>query len=629
MQQRAKKGFFWLICSPGGEEPCNQRRRSHAFPPQIQNNYYRTCKPIHHAASPRVLQKHMTSMTSSRTVSIILVLLMLVFSIGVVWAIGTETKGALKDSVRGELMSIAGTAASQIDGDAFVRVQAGGEDTEEFQKVRDQLRQVKEAVPDILFIYTMRDREGLIEFVVDGDYGYADDASLIGDAYPEAEPELYLGFEGLSADEEFTTDQWGTVLSGFAPIRDSAGNVVGIVGVDMDSTVVLDEIHFINTIFYLFAFAVMVTGAGGFFVIERRRAVAEAKIEESEKRYRQLFEQAGDCILIFEAEGENAGRIVAANKSAASMHGYTKEELLSMKISDLDAPESRTGVEDRLRRILNDEEVRGEVVHVRKDGTTFPMEINARLFVVGQKNFVLAIDRDISERRHAEKILSLASKKQNLLNLITFGDIKNAMFSLLGYNELERELMTDEQGLAYLEKEVDLIHQVDHWIGFAKQYQDLGVMPPTWQSVHNAWLYALSHLDTMHLERRSGVEGLEVYADSLLETVLYTLLENSLEHGESVSAIALTFHETEDGLTIVFEDNGVGIPLDMKTVIFDRKHEKKKGMGLFLVKEILEITGIGIRETGVPGEGARFEMQVPRNHYRFVSSDRDGFSSDD
>ena len=96
-----------------------------------------------------------------------------------------------------------------------------------------------------------------------------------------------------------------------------------------------------------------------------------------------------------------------------------------------------------------------------------------------------------------------------------------------------------------------------------------------------------------------------------------------------MSALALTCHETEDGLRLVFEDNGVGIPMDMKTVIFDRKHEKKKGMSLFLVKEILEITGIGIRETGMPGEGARFEMLVPRNHYRFVRSDGEGFLPDD
>ena len=606
-----------------------KRRKGPLLHELIQNYYYRTCKSIHYAAFPRVLMQHMTNTTSSRTVSIILVLLMLVFSIGVVWSIATETQGVLKDSVQDELMSVAGAAASQIDGDAFVLIQTGSEDTSEFLAIRDQLRGVKEAVPDILYIYTMRKSDGLIEFVVDGDYGYAEDASMIGDDYPEAEPEMYQGFEGLSADEEFTTDQWGTVLSGFAPIHDREGNVVGIVGVDMDSTVVQDEIDYLNTVFYLIVFAVMITGAGGFFVSERRRAIAEAKIEKSETRYRQLFEQAGDCILIFEAEGEDAGRIVAANKAAATMHGYTTDELLSMNISDLDAPECRVTVPERLHRVLNGEEVRGEVVHVRKDGTTFPMEINGRLFSEGRKNFILAIDRDISERKHAQKILSLAAKKQNLLNLITFSDIKNALFSLLGYIELEKEFMTDEQGLAFLEKEVELIHQVEHWIRFAKQYQDLGVVPPTWQNVHNAYLYALSHLDAMHLERRSEVEGLEVYADSLLETVLYALLQNSLEHGESVTEIALTCQETDDGLTLVFEDNGVGIPFDMKGAVFDRKHEKKRGMGLFLVKEILEITGITIGETGVPGEGARFEIHIPHNHYRFAGSQGDPAPPDD
>ena len=571
----------------------------------------------------------MANTTSSHTVSIILVLLMLVFSAGAVWSIATETKGVLKDSVREELMSIAGATASQIDGDAFILLESGSEDSTEFLIIRDQLRRVKETVPDILYIYTMRQNGGLIEFVVDGDYGYADDASLIGDAYPDAEPEMHLGFEGLSANEDFTTDQWGTVLSGFAPIHDSDGNVVGIVGVDMDSTLVQEEIDYLNSIFYLIIFAVMIAGAGGFFAVERRRASAEAQIEESEKKYRQLFEQAGDCILIFEAEEENAGSIVAANKAAATMQGYTVEELLSMKISDLDIPGSHADIKDRMSRVLKGEEVRGEVEHVRKDGSTFPLEINGRMFCVGQKRYILAIDRDISERKNAEKILSLATKKQNLLNLITFSDIKNAMFSLLGYIELEKEYITDEQGLAFLEKEADLIHQVEHWIRFAKQYQDLGVVPPTWQNVHNAYLYALSHLETKHLKLRSEVEGLEVYADSLLETVFYALLENSLEHGESVTEIALTCHETKDGLAVVFEDNGVGIPLEMKEAVFDRKHEKKSGMGLFLVKEILEITGITIRETGIPGEGARVEMHVPHRHYRFVRFDKEDLLPDE
>lgn len=570
----------------------------------------------------------MAGKIASRTVSLLLVLLMLFSSIGIVWSISIETQEALMDSVQDELMSVAGTTASQIDGDVFVLIQVGSEGTAEYLALRDQLHQVKEAVPDILYIYTMRKNGGVLEFVVDGDYGYADDASCIGDVYAEAEPEMYMGFEGLSADEEFTTDQWGTVLSGFAPIRDSTGNVVGIVGVDMDSSVILEEIDYLNTIFYAAVFAVMVAGALGFFAIEQRRTAAEGKVEASEKKYRQLFEQAGDCILIFEAEGKNAGRIVSANRAAAVMHGYTLDELLTMKITDLDSPESGSGARERMQRLLSGEEVRGEVTHVRKDGTTFPLEINGRLFLIGQKKLVLAIDRDISERRHTEKILELATKKQNLLNLITFSDIKNAMFSLRGYIELEKEFMVDDQGLVLLEKEEALIEQVEHWIRFAKDYQNLGVVPPTWQDVTNAFLYAISHLDTTRLHQRSEVDGLEVYADSLLETVFYALVENSLEHGESATEITLTSHETEEGLTLVFRDNGIGIPAGMKEAIFDRRHDKKKGMSLFLVREILEITGIAIEESGVPGEGARFEMHIPKNHYRYMTGGEEPSPSD-
>jgi len=56
----------------------------------------------------------------------------------------------------------------------------------------------------------------------------------------------------------------------------------------------------------------------------------------------------------------------------------------------------------------------------------------------------------------------------------------------------------------------------------------------------------------------------------------------------------------------------------MKEKIFDRRYKEKKGIGLFLVREILSITGITIRETGEPGKGARFEILVPKGVYRFI-----------
>ena len=71
-------------------------------------------------------------------------------------------------------------------------------------------------------------------------------------------------------------------------------------------------------------------------------------------------------------------------------------------------------------------------------------------------------------------------------------------------------------------------------------------------------------------------------------------------------------------LVITWEDNGMGIAEDDKEKIFRRGYGKNTGMGLFLVREILSLTGISIRETGVAGSGARFEIVVPEGKYRLA-----------
>ena len=72
------------------------------------------------------------------------------------------------------------------------------------------------------------------------------------------------------------------------------------------------------------------------------------------------------------------------------------------------------------------------------------------------------------------------------------------------------------------------------------------------------------------------------------------------------------YRESGSGVIIVFEDNGIGIPANQKEAIFNRKAFRDTGLGLFLVREILTLTGITISETGIPGHGARFEIRVPK-----------------
>ncbi len=155
----------------------------------------------------------------SRLVSILLVILILLITSVTIYSLSSGTKVALKEAVQEKLITVAGIAATEIDGDSFARLQPGDEDTEDFIRIRDNLHRIKVASPNIRYIYTMRNNEGTAEFVVDGDYGYESDSAVLGESYPQAEPPLFAGFSEPSANDAFTTDQWGTVLSGYSPVR--------------------------------------------------------------------------------------------------------------------------------------------------------------------------------------------------------------------------------------------------------------------------------------------------------------------------------------------------------------------------------------------------------------------------
>ena len=554
---------------------------------------------------------------TSRTISLLLVVLVLVLTAVTVYTITSEAHSALRQSSQEELMDVATAIATQINGTSFARIQPGDEGTPGFLLVRDQLHRVKGGTSDIHFIYTMRrDGPGVV-FVVDGDYGFTGDTAKIGQPYPQAEPELFAGFSGPSVDKEFTTDQWGTVLSGFAPIRDTSGAVVGIVGVDMDSSDVAAAINRLNIIVSIVGLLAVFLAALGIFVVDHRRAVAEQAIEESEQKYRALFERAGDAIFLLDAEGPVPGRIVAANASAADMHGYSPAELETMTIAHLDVPGAPVTATETIHGVLNSGWIHGERLHSRKDGTVFPIEFSASPLTIGQKKYILVIDRDVTDRKKDAEAFQRTTNKLNMLNTVTFSDIQNTVYSIDGYLTLGAD-SCDGKMKEFNEKEQELVRRLRRTLDFARNYRDLGTKPPTFQDVERVFLFAVSHLDMSAIQRTIELDGLEIYADSLLERVFQALADNVITKGKTATKLALTYSKDAGGLTIVFEDNGVGIQASLKEAVFERGFGTQKAMELFLVREILGITGITIRETGTPGAGARFEIHVPPGEYRFA-----------
>ncbi|HSQ92709.1 MAG TPA: HAMP domain-containing sensor histidine kinase [Methanoregula sp.] len=163
-----------------------------------------------------------------------------------------------------------------------------------------------------------------------------------------------------------------------------------------------------------------------------------------------------------------------------------------------------------------------------------------------------------------------------------------------------------------------LIRRITCSLDFAKNYQDMGMQPPRWQNVSQTFLFAISHLDFLSITHTLDVGSLEVYADPLFEKVFYNLMENVIRHGTGSSAVRLWYRKKTDGLVLFVEDNGIGIPQEEKQMIFDRGYGKETGLGLFLVREILSITGMSIKESGMYGQGACFEIFIPRGAYRFA-----------
>lgn len=169
-----------------------------------------------------------------------------------------ETKKALKEQMRTELMSVASAIAVNIDANLHSGIKPGDEGTPAYKTIAQELLRVQNANDQITYIYTMRRTEDGAVFVVDPD---PEEPCAIGEAYDEVNDEMLAGFERPSADHEFVTDKWGTYLSGYAPIKDSLGNSIGLVGVDMTSKDVIARQKFIgNTIYLIIGISVLFAG---------------------------------------------------------------------------------------------------------------------------------------------------------------------------------------------------------------------------------------------------------------------------------------------------------------------------------------------------------------------------------
>lgn len=366
------------------------------------------------------------------------------------------------------------------------------------------------------------------------------------------------------------------------------------------------------------------------FIDISERKQAENELRESRERFRQLAEVFPETIFETDAEGF----VTYANKNGLEQFGYTEEDFSKgINIYNLVSPDDRDRVLLKVQgRTQGFDRNYLEYQAQKKDGSTFwvmglwvPVMAHGR--AVGLRGFLL----DITERKlielemayHEQELMQFSSalgranKKLTLLFGITRHDINNQLTILMGYLAMLEEQQPDPTLNQYFMTINTAAERIAAMIQFTKEYEQIGVNAPAWHDCRTL-------VDTAAKQVRLGPvtvqndlpKGAEVFADQLISKVFYTLVENAVKYGGKITTIRFSAVERGEDHVVVCEDDGVGIPLKEKEKIFLREFGEKTGIGLAISREIIDITGITIHETGEPGKGARFEITVPKRSYR-------------
>lgn len=370
----------------------------------------------------------------------------------------------------------------------------------------------------------------------------------------------------------------------------------------------------------------------------------ERALRESEERYRALFERAPDSIIIMGTEGEEAGKIIAANSAAAAQHGYSVEELCSLKIHDLNTPEANLVAGELFRRITNGEWITSELWHFRKDGSRFPIEVHAGPLKINGRNYVLGFDRDItarklaeeSDRKYLEQIsqlnrelsanayeLLVANKELESFNYSVSHDMRGPLTRISGYCQLmlEDSGSLDPKIRTYLTRVYESSCWLDEMLEAMLKLSRLARAEfiPTKINLSTIVEDVIRDLSLAEPGRAIDVTiepDVEVFGDpQMLKVLIDNLINNSWKYSAHKERTSIIFGKQNDGPSPVYFVRDKGAGFDMKDAdklfrVFTRLHDqsqfKGSGIGLATVQKVISRHGGAIWAEGEVGQGATF-----------------------
>lgn len=363
------------------------------------------------------------------------------------------------------------------------------------------------------------------------------------------------------------------------------------------------------------------------YIVSITRDVTEQKqlekeINESEAKYRAIFEQSPIAIELYDEQGV----LSSVNPSCLKLFGVESIDVIN-KFSLFDDPnvtdevktEMCKGETLRFQSVFDFEKVKSNKLYPTTKNGLIWVDITITPMIEDKTTIARYL---IQIHDNTERILAIessreANRKLNLLSSITRHDIKNQISAVEGHLAMMEiktpELLTSE----HFQKAERSIRQISTMIQFTKEYENIGVNTPTWQNVKEMILNASRDLSLDDIKLIIDIpDNFEIYADQLTVKVFHNLMHNAIRHGLVVKNIRFYLEEIDGEKCIICEDDGIGVASDMKEALFTKAFGNGHGFGMFLSREILAITGIEIKEIGT--SGAKFVLTPPRAVIRTI-----------
>ncbi|HEV2964542.1 MAG TPA: PAS domain S-box protein [Candidatus Angelobacter sp.] len=398
-------------------------------------------------------------------------------------------------------------------------------------------------------------------------------------------------------------------------------------------------------------------------ITERRRLVESEALAldkaREENRFRRLLEAAPDAILEVDAQGQ----IVLMNQVAETMFGYSREELLGMNVESL-VPAAMRGNHQRHRasyRTSPQTRSMGiglELKAQRKDGSLFPVEISLSPNWIDGTLHVIALVRDISERKESQDRLraiqeryaaqlfaanqQLEARNEEVENanrlksefLASMShELRTPLHTIIGFSELLIEELEGPLNAKQKRFVGHVLQDARHLLQLINEVLDISkIEAGRLELQREAFDFAvclgeaLAGIQSQALAKNIRIENRNTFSDLLyadrlrIKEILYNLLSNAIKFTSNGGLVWIESVADESFLRVTVADTGIGIPPEEQTAIFEKFYQvgmstsgvrEGTGLGLPITKNLVELHGGRIWVESQPGHGSRFTLTLP------------------